>query len=215
MDIKNKKMVFLGDSITAIGYAGTDDKTIYWKRFEINDGCTVSNNAIGGSKIALSQPLDPTRPYFLARVPDLPEEVDVVVVFGGTNDYGSGSNPLGKMTDRTDDTFYGALHNLMLALINKYPKATIVFMTPLHRINEHNEYNERGLRNVGCLEDYVNIIKEVAAYYAIPVIDLYKTSGLQPDVPKLRELYMPDGLHPNPAGHELIYNRLKGFLETL
>lgn len=215
MNIKNKKMVFLGDSITAPGYAGTDEKTIYWGRFAENDGCAVTHNAIGGSKIALSQPLDPDRPYFLSRVPKLPEETDVVVVFGGTNDYGSGSNALGKMSDRTDDTFYGAVHNLMVALINKYPKATIVFMTPLHRVEEHREYNERGIRNVGCLETYVNIIKEVAAYYAIPVLDLYRTSGLQPDVPVLRELYMPDGLHPNSAGHELIYKRLKGFLEAL
>ncbi len=215
MDIKNKKMVFLGDSITAPGYAGTDEKTIYWGRFAVNDGCTVFGNAIGGTRIAQSKPLDPTRPYFLSRVAQLKEDADVVVVFGGTNDYGHGTAPLGKMSDRTDDTFYGAVHNLMLALINKYPKATIVFMTPLHRLNEHNAYNEQGIRNVGCLEDYVNVIMEVAAYYAIPVLDLYRISGLQPDVPVLRELYMPDGLHPCPAGHEIIYNRLKGFLETL
>jgi lysophospholipase L1-like esterase len=147
------------------------------------------------------------------------EDVDVVVVFGGTNDYGHGTAPFGKMSDRTDDTFYGALHNLMLALINKYPKATIVFMTPLHRINEHNVYNERGLRNVGCLEDYANIIKEVAAYYAIPVLDLYYGSNLRPWDNTFKNLYYKhdDGnsVHPDEDGHKMISNKIKVFIESL
>jgi lysophospholipase L1-like esterase len=214
MNIKNKRMAFLGDSITE-GRGVADIKDVFWKSFETNDNCTVFGYGISGTRIAKQNPEEAGDRYYLSRVPQMEEDVDVVVVFGGTNDYGHGTAPFGKMSDRTDDTFYGAVHNLMLALINKYPKATIVFMTPLHRINEHNVYNERGLRNVGCLEDYANIIKEVAAYYAIPVLDLYKISGIQPEVPILKEIYMPDGLHPNSAGHELIYNRLKGFLETL
>ena len=40
-------------------------------------------------------------------------------------------------------------------------------------------------------------------------------SGIQPNEAGLRERYAPDGLHPNEAGHEKIYNLLKSFLETL
>jgi lysophospholipase L1-like esterase len=97
----------------------------------------------------------------------------------------------------------------------KYPNAQLVVMTPLHRLEENQPYNTWGLRNVGCLEDYVDVICEVAGYYGIPVLDLHRVSGLQPEVPALRERYMPDGLHPNDAGHAVLYNRLKGFLETL
>ena len=80
---------------------------------------------------------------------------------------------------------------------------------------ENRTYNEFGVRCVGSLGDYVDIILEVAGYYGIPVLDLHRVSGLQPEVPALRERYMPDGLHPNDAGHALICSRLKGFLETL
>ena len=80
-------------------------------------------------------------------------------------------------------------------------------MTPLHRSME--EFSGQRLK------DYVEAIKEVAEYYAIPVIDLYATSGLQPQVPIIMQRFCPDGLHPNDAGHEKLYRRLRAFLEAL
>ena len=65
------------------------------------------------------------------------DNVDIVFVFGGTNDYGHGDAPFGKFEDRTMDTYCGALHYLMRGLIQKYPAAQIVFMTPLHREGEN------------------------------------------------------------------------------
>ena len=153
--------------------------------------------------------------YFVTRVPDMDDDIDVIVVFGGTNDYGHGDAAMGTMSDRTDDTFYGALHNLYTALLEKYPTATIVVMTPTHRVDENQLYNERGVRNVSNFEGYVNVISEVAAYYAIPVLDLYRLSGMQPENETIRNIYMPDGLHPSDEGHRLIYNRLREFLLNL
>ena len=142
-------------------------------------------------------------------------EADVVVVFGGTNDYGHGDAPFGDMHDRTNDTFYGAMHLLCQALMRRYPRAEIVIMTPLHRLNEAAGINERGVRNCTTLEDYVDAERRVAAYYGIPVLDTFRVSGLQPELSHLREMYMPDGLHPNDAGHERLADRLIGFLKAL
>ena len=75
--------------------------------------------------------------------------------------------------------------------------------------------DEFGVRLQCNLEGYVDRIQTIAAYYGIPVLDLYRQSGLQPRVPILREKYMPDGLHPNDAGHERIARRLAAFLQTL
>jgi len=55
----------------------------------------------------------------------------------------------------------------------------------------------------------------VAAWYAIPVLDLCATSGIQPRVPIIQETYCPDGLHPNDAGHQKIAERLYNFLLSL
>lgn len=57
--------------------------------------------------------------------------------------------------------------------------------------------------------------KETARYYSLPVLDLYAVSGIQPEVNIIREMYMPDGLHPNDAGAEIIAKRLMGFLKSL
>ena len=217
MNIQNKKILFLGDSITE-GFGPQDIENVYWKRLERSCGCVSVGFGISGTRIARQQKPSPDPredQYFRSRVAAMDEEADVVVIFGGTNDYGHGDAAFGCFDDRTDDTFYGALHNLYSDLIAKYPTAQLVVMTPLHRLGENEAYNTWGLRSVGCLEDYVDIICEVAGYYGIPVLDLHRLSGLQPEVPQLKERYMPDGLHPNDAGHALIHSRLKGFLETL
>jgi lysophospholipase L1-like esterase len=99
--------------------------------------------------------------------------------------------------------------------MEKYPRAAIVFMTPLHRAVEDSYINEYGVRNVGTLKDYVEVIKEVCEYYAIPTLDLYSVSGIQPQIEVNRNVYAPDGLHPSDAGNELIYSRLSAFLKNL
>ncbi len=217
MIIKGKKINFLGDSITeGVGVSSIDK--VYWKLLEKNDGCDVWADGIGGTRIAKQMAIDESvfvRKYFASRVPDMRPEADIVVVFGGTNDYGHGDAPFGEFSDRDVDTFYGAYHTLCIDLMKKYPKAQLVIMTPCHRLNEERYLNDHGIRNVGTLKDYVEAIKEVAEYYGIPVVDLYKNSGMQPEIESNREIYMPDGLHPSDAGHELIYSRLKGLLESL
>lgn len=217
MKLKGKKVVFLGDSITA-GYGASCVENGYVSVFGKISGADVRNYGIGGTRIARQkQPsCEPTHDLdFVQRVDDMDEDADIVAVFGGTNDYGHGDAPLGTFESRDVYTFYGAMHTLCQKLINKYPKAVIFFITPLHRLNESMQLNERGIRNVAPLAVYVDIIKEVARYYSLPVLDLYAMSGMQPEVDIIRELYMPDGLHPSDAGAEIIAQRLVGFLRTL
>ena len=38
---------------------------------------------------------------------------------------------------------------------------------------------------------------------------------MQPEVGVIREKYMPDGLHPNDAGHVLLADRIENFLRAL
>ena len=218
MILKNKKMLFLGDSIT-FGVGVSDPDNIYWKRFSINDGCLTKGYGISGTRIAANinpsiYPEDDNL-YFITRVPSMDADADVVVVFGGTNDFGHGDAPLGSMTDRENTTFYGALHNLMIALMKKYPQAKIVFMTPAHRCGEVKPADDISPTNGGSLQKYVDAIIEVAAVYDIAVFDLYRAWDIDPEIPEMKQRYMTDGLHPNDDGHWEIYRQLKGFLEGL
>ena len=218
MILKNKKMLFLGDSIT-FGVGVTNSDNIYWRRLAINDGCITKGYGISGTRIA--QNLNPSiypeddDLYFITRVPSMDADADVVVVFGGTNDFGHGDAPLGKISDRENTTFYGAVHNLMAALIKEYPDAVIVFMTPIHRCGEVKPADDVSPTNGGSLQEYVDAIIEVAAYYNIPVLDLYRTLDINPEILEMKERYVPDGLHPCDAGHQHIYSCLKSFLEML
>ena len=134
-------------------------------------------------------------------------DVDAIVVFGGTNDFGHGDAPMGEIDSEDIYTFCGGLNSLIKTFKKDFAGVQIVFMTPLHRSME--EFSGRRLK------DYVEAIKEVAEYYAIPLLDLYATSGLQPQVPIIMQKYCPDGLHPNDAGHERLYWRMRAFLEAL
>ena len=219
MELKGKKINFLGDSITE-GACLNDWKNVYWMQVGKNTGATVRGYGIGGTRIAPR--LMPERPgeegfgqYFGSRVEKMDPDADIIVVFGGTNDFGHGDVPLGTIADRDNTTFYGALHVLYRQLWEKYPTATIVIMTPLHRIGEHDSLNEHGHPVIASLKGISQAIKDVAEYYSFPVLDLYEKRGIDPTKPEDKEKYTVDGLHFNDAGHHILAARLQEFLEAL
>ncbi len=138
-------------------------------------------------------------------------DADIIVVFGGTNDFGHGDAPFGSFDDKTPDTFRGALNVLCTSLIEKYPGKVVVIMTPLHR---RGEDNARGASNPE-LKAYVEAIRSAAEYYSLPILDLYAMSGLQPNLPIIQQKFVPDQIHPNDAGHKILADRIIGFLESL
>ena len=219
MELKGKTVNFLGDSITH-GSGATSDEMCYCSVLGQKFGLKSANNyGICGTRIARQQKPSKCEQfdvYFASRSDDMEKDADAVVVFGGTNDFGHGDAPIGTFSDRTCDTFYGACHDLFKRLTEKYPDVPIVVVTPLHRLGEDNPRGDGSKPQDGrLLEDYVDIILEVARYYSLPVCDLYAKSGLQPNVPVLNEKYFKDGLHPNDAGHAVIADKIGKFLLSL
>ena len=222
MKLEGLKINFLGDSITQ-GVGASSKDTIYHAVLAREAGLAEARNyGISATRFALQKgtPHRPKDNYvdvnsFSERFDQMDDDADVVVVFGGTNDFGHGDASLGSFTDSTPETFYGACHYLFSGLIRKYLGKTVVIMTPLHRACEIKSSPNL----VGCgavtLRDYVNIIREVAEYYSLPVLDLYASSGLQPAIAEIKEKYVPDGLHPNDNGNAVIAHKLKCFLEAL
>lgn len=209
MELKGKKINFLGDSITE-GVGASEYAHCYVEQFAAATGAVCRNYGISGTRIAKRRvPYENPEfdRYYASRVPEMDPDADVVVVFGGTNDYGHGDAPLGEMNDRTVWTYYGALHVLFTALIEKYPTAQIVILTPLHREDEE--------KRTPILKPFVDATRQVAEYYSLPVLDLWANYGIQPRIPVMKNMYVPDGLHPNDAGHGILANKLRAFLEQL
>jgi len=217
MELNNAKINFLGDSITE-GF-GVAPEECFISRIADETGALCRNYGISGTRIARQRvPSEETRwdLDFCGRAEQMDPEADIVVVFGGTNDFGHGDAPLGTMEDRTVDSFYGALHTLYLSLLNRFPAASIVILTPLHRICEDMPVSPSGrfFRHYP-LKDYVRAIREVAEFYSLPVLDLFAASGLQPRVDVINETYFLDGLHPNAAGHKVLASQVMAFLQSL
>ena len=211
MNLKHAVINVLGDSITA-GAGTTGPEHFYHAVLARSVGAdTVRNYGIGGTRIARQNGPDTYGAAFVDRYREMADDADLVLVFGGTNDYGHGNAPFGTMDDRTPETFCGACHLLFSGLIEKYPETPIVVMTPIQRLNGNVPSGNTGLP----LSVYADTIRQIAEFYALPVLDLYHCSGICPDLPVQQERFCPDGLHPNNDGAALIAARLAGFLNTL
>lgn len=221
MKLEGAKINFLGDSITE-GVGTSNVENVFHAVLKRNAGLAEARNyGIGGTRFAL-QTGTPQRPKdnwvdinsFCERFDKMDDDADAVVVFGGTNDYGHGDAPMGTFECRTPDTFYGACHYLFSGLIKKYLGKPIVIMTPLHRSSENSKLGYE-VKGYYTLKEYVDVIREVAEYYSLPVFDLFKESGLQPEIKEIKETYMPDGLHPSDKGNAVIAEKLEKFLKAL
>lgn len=216
MELKGKKINFLGDSITE-GCGVSCEENIYHQIMKRNYGLAEARNyGVGGTRFA--RQLTPSEPQydrnFLVRAAEMDKDADIIVVMGGTNDFGHGDAPMGTPADRTPDTFYGAMHSLVITLLSRYPTAKLLFLTPLHRAEETRTVTRDGESFTVTLKEYVDVMREVLEFYGIPVLDLYASGSMNPQVPAMRETYVPDGLHPNAAGHRLLADRIIAYFRA-
>ncbi len=216
MELKGLKANFLGDSITE-GVGASSIENVYWKVLARETGLIANGYGIGGTRIARQKNASANKSWdldFCMRAEQMDKEADIICVFGGTNDYGHGDAIIGSADDFDVYTFYGALNTLYTYLIQTYPKAFIFVMTPLHRANENRNTGDGYKIPKLSLKGYVDIIREVAEKYSIPVLDLYSNSGIYPDNEINKNMWTVDGLHPNDAGYRKIAGIVKKFLEN-
>lgn len=209
MELKGIKINFLGDSITE-GMGASVYENCYVSQFAAKTGAVCRNYGISGTRIARKKVPSEKPRYdldFPSRVPEMEEDADLIVVFGGTNDFGHGDAPLGVPSDRTVWSFYGALHVLYDSLLDRFPNAKIVLLTPMGRKDEERDE----LR----LLPFVEAVREVAGEYRFPVLDMYTKYPVDVHDAAVRKKYLPDGLHPSDLGHELLADTLIKFLEEL
>ncbi|HFU4059978.1 TPA: SGNH/GDSL hydrolase family protein [Streptococcus suis] len=208
---KIKKIACLGDSITEGVNAGGWQWHRYIDQWCKNNGIesTVVNLGIGGTSVCTSSYVTDQLQPFVHRLDTIPSDADVVVIFGGTNDWGNNAT-LGTISDTGTSTFYGAYKHILEWLAINRPNAKVMTMTPLKRyyrgggsiwVNAQTTPNNKG----NLLQDYVRAVKEVSDLYAVPCVDLHNDSGLNPVLETVRTRFIGDGLHPTAEGNKKMY----------
>ena len=225
MDIKGLKVNFLGDSITE-GYGVNDwDNCRFDNRLAKMCQLAAHNNyGVGGSRLAhQTRPSEKPR-YdlcFCGRAYIMDTTADMVIVYGGVNDYIHGDAPFGEIGDTTPATYCGGVYFLMNYLREIYGDKPIVFMTPARcflrkQVDDlYPSCHEKKTVPGKPLLAYVEVIQETAKQFGIPVLDLYHNLGLDPHDQSVFDAYTVDGLHFNDAGHAVLANCIKEFIESL
>ena len=219
---KGKRIGFLGDSITQNGE--------YVNSYANLTGCTAVNYGVSATHMARKNSSDTNA--FERRYTSMQKNLDMVIVFGGTNDFGHATTAdFGAFTDGPKVgkyTFYAGLHRLFKGLHDRYPKIPVVIMLPIHHgteidmpeyiINSDKTFTEGTNTTTGkTFREYVNAIREVAAYYSLIVLDAYSYSGLSPmtEIGAENRVYFRDGLHLNAAGGERLARWMYPQLEAV
>lgn len=210
MDLRGKKIVFLGDSITQ-GAGATKKENVYLEVCAKKLGAKAVNFGVGGTRIAPQ--ITPSAEafcdeYFLLRAKKMDKDADLVVVFGGTNDFGHGDAPFGRIGDKDPATFCGAYDALIEYLMATYGKEKLIIVYPLRRRNE-TATNGDGSKAEGSkpLAEYHDAEKVVAEKYGLKSVDFWNDGDLNPNTPDGNENFA-DGLHPNDIGHRLLGEKL-------
>lgn len=205
----DKIWAILGDSITEVnGTASVRYHDIIAEKLNM----TVLNYGIAGTGWRSPSSIGGTD-AFHQRINSMNNNADLITVFGGTNDWGQAGITfvLGAITDTDPNvSFYGAVRYTIANLIAKYPTKTIAVFTPLPRDNSW------GPNGVGTtMAEVSEALIKVCKMYSVPCLDLLSGSNFSPWDSNFRTAMMPDGLHPNNAGHELLANKILPFIKSL
>ena len=199
-----KKVTVLGDSITQLNT---------WQPYVAEYfGCEMVNCGTGGSRVA-NYPKDERTDYMCgdSRIDAIPEDSDVILVFGGHNDF-SVTCPVGDFTpwwSLTDESasneFIPAYALLIKKLTNRFPAARLMLMTCIggrtsnEAENQDSNFYLRGLQ----MDDYSEVIRRISKYFGIPCIDTGAESGINT---LNHTTYIADVIHPNDEGGKMIAN---------
>ena len=239
-----KNVLFYGDSITEIGMLnkiGYSWESIVSKYFNLGEtyirgvsGASVAKNALttqtfyvlpdgesGGTESNGTE----CDAYFASwkritsMIPsNIRENIDIIVVMGGTNDMGAGvaegdftfsasntsddewiSSDQYKYGDFDISTFKGALASTIFKLQVLCPNAVIVIASPLSGRGETDGVDMTEPVTIAghTTEDFRNWAEDTAHYMSVPFIDVFGTTGINQFN---RSWYIYDKVHPKTAG---------------
>lgn len=212
-DFSDIKIACLGDSITqAANLENMEDYQQYsypTKLAEVLGAKEVVNLGIGGSSLGRYW-----QDAFVERYMEIPEDTDLILVMGGTNDgFCLHKENVGNFEERSPHTLIGDLDELMRGLKENYPDTEVIFLTPLPNVLHDILRKERPelMSQRVIVDSMIALAKE----YELDVIDLYDSNLLDSHDAAVISNYMPDGVHCNPDGYQILAEHIAADLIRL
>lgn len=209
--------LFMGDSISY----GAGDGLSYlhtgraWAgRIEDATGLINTNASVSGAKASYVSGDDTTKWLFNQYKAHSGEKFDLVVMHGGVND-ARHMRPVGTISDSTSEselvknigTYAGGLQWLFHNVKDTFPEAKLFFIAN-HRLDGHTTGYAKDM------SEYFNIAKELCEKYEVVFIDLYNNKELNDKLETTTTKYLPDTLHLNSAGYDIITPYIISVLEA-
>lgn len=212
-DFADKKITCLGDSITqAANLESMENYQQYsypTRLGQVLGAKEMVNLGIGGSSIGRYW-----QDAFVDRYMQIPEDTDLILVMGGTNDgFCLHKENVGNFEERLPHTLIGDLDELMRGLKEHYPDAEVVFVTPLPNVLHDILRKERP--ELLSQRVIVDSMIALADEYGFDVIDLYDSNLLDSHDAAIISNYMPDGVHCNPDGYQILAEHIAADLIRL
>ena len=206
-----KKIIFLGDSITAGTYLANEENRYTNIVANALGFDSFINYGVNGSRITAQAG---STNSFVERYSAMEDGADVVVVFGGINDWMTGTGALGESTSTNSEQFYGAYNNLLNGLKAKYPTAEIIVMTPYKSMFQTTGSSTPNATTGLNLLDLKNAMVSNATARKVSMIDLYSFIGFDAETSTTdRAKFTTDGVHLTVDGHKRLANILISFLQ--
>lgn len=215
--LRDKTFSVLGDSISTYqgiipsghpykypNFGITDWRQTWWGLLTTDKyGMKLVANASwsGGT---VTDMVDGSLPNYISKLGVNP---DYIFLFGGTNDFGQ-CKTIGDLNfyDTFDrKLFIQAVCYQIEKIQETYTNAKIVYMTPMQRnyAAQSNSKNPNKVRDSKpFLYEYCDAIKMVCKIYGVQVVDMFNCGIHFYNM----KYYMPDNLHPNVRGMEVIAN---------
>lgn len=207
--LSSKKVVFYGDSITAQNKFPEIVKKYY--------GLNAVVMGVGGSTIFYRSDSDLSSN---TRINNIPNDADIVMIMGGTNDWGKIQieNEL-TYSDGFDRTkFKGAIAYIIQHIQERCPKARIIWCTTIGGQNETRATDTPTIQYLPQKDiygqsgyDFRNAEIEVCNILNIEICDTWSCgiNGINAFI------MIADTVHPTDAGAQLIADYIIGYLKTV
>lgn len=194
-DFSGLKIACIGDSITygrgaSLNEYGNPISYVDYLRDIL--GCEVVNIGLPGSTIGNYG----SDTCFLFRVDQIPEDTDIIIVFGGVNDYLCGNSVFGA-SDADDGLYQDAVDELFSRIRERCPDQEMFVVLTYQNALEYDPDNA----STYPFDTWLDVMRCYSDQYDFHKIEMYRNGFMNSSIPEIQQTFFFDEVHPNDNGY--------------